>query len=422
MRPLFEQAGFSSRPGLPGSRRRFLAGSGAVAATLALTPSLAPRALAAESDLPELPPLESGGSLLAASEQDAALKRFRALCISTAQANVLDGRPIPSRAYAHGTWMRDAYWTLAALRDVELQRRTWLRFAERLNPRTGQVPSALLNSGEVHYAAEDESTIFFLLMALDLQRAGVQLPREPLNGAARYAASRVEPATGRVLAGPGPFTWWLDTLILAERDVVAYTQGVWAVGLRALVELRLPFPLDLLFRAEEAYARLDTPSVGAMTLSEKTTLLDVSALVGEHLSLRLFHRPLLSDDAVTRTIAAFREVTFADGTFLGFPVCSSADGGYLPEKWFHPAPDNWPGYYHNGGSWLLYDALALDVARAHGVERAEEILLARVFAETRRAETLNEYIATTDVNGYLGTVPFVWRSGYAWNSYVGALV
>ena len=38
------------------------------------------------------------------------------------------------------------------------------------------------------------------------------------------------------------------------------------------------------------------------------------------------------------------------------------------------------------------------------------------------AETLNEYIATSNSAGQLGTVPFTWRKDYAWNSYVRLLV
>jgi hypothetical protein len=122
------------------------------------------------------------------------------------------------------------------------------------------------------------------------------------------------------------------------------------------------------------------------------------------------------------TLGTFRRVYFDDGDFLGFPVATQLDGSYLPEEWFSPAPDNWPGYYHNGGSWLLYDALALDVGRRHAVPEAEELLRARILAETRRSETLHEYIATDPALGDLGHVPVPWRTGYAWNSYVATLL
>lgn len=350
------------------------------------------------------------------------LERFRALCQATARANVVDGRPIPSAAYPFATWVRDSYWTLAALGDLDLQRRTWGRFAEAQDAATGRVPTALLHSNEVHYARDDESTALFVLQALALKRAGLQVPRLPLTRAAAYLQSQTDRDTGRVRSGPGAATWWLDTFILEQPDTVAYTQGVAAVAFRALAELSVPFPLEYLFRAELAYAGLYRADLGAMTLSAKTSLLDVSCLVGEHLSMRLFQRPLLSDTAVANTLRAFRQVRFPDQAFLGFPVLSARDGSYLPESAFQAAADNWPGYYQNGGSWLLYDALALDAGRRHDVPWAEHRLVQRIQAELRQSETLHEYIATSPVAGQLGTVPFTWRTGYAWNSYVGTLI
>lgn len=331
--------------------------------------------------------------------------------------NVVDGRPIPSRAYQQGTWLRDSYWTLLALGDRELTNRTWLRFAARQDPKSGQTPSALLNTGEAYYAAEDESTVFFLLLALDLRRAGIKIEQAPILQAGKYLLARLD-SEGRVLAGPGPFSWWIDTLKLGERDVVAYTQGIWSAGLRAAQELGAAIPADTIRKVDAAYAALDQPGAGAITLSAKTTLLDVSCLVGEHLCIRLFGRPLLSDDVVVRTVRAFSRVYFPNRDFLGFKVATQRDGSYMPEAWFYEAPDNWPGYYHNGGSWLLYDAIALDVARSHDFRRADAMLLSRARAEVRRGATLNEYLATSDVAGQLGTVPFPWRKDYAWNSYV----
>jgi hypothetical protein len=362
-----------------------------------------------------------GGRTARAAATDPGLERFRALCLETARANVVDGRPIPSRAYSQGTWLRDAYWTLAALADRELQRHTWQRFAAAQNMDSGQVPTALTHSDAAFYAAEDESTALFVLLALDLERAGVPLDRAPLERASRYLQNRLD-VDGRVPAGPGAGTWWLDTLILAQRDTVAYTQGVTAVGLRALTDLDVPVPSDLVERAEAAYGALYLPDLGTMTLSAGTTLLDVSCLVGEHLSRRLFGRALLTEEIVAGTLGTFRRVDFDDGAFLGFPVATQLDGSYMPEEWFAPAPDNWPGYYHNGGSWLLYDALALDVGRSHAVIGSDALLHARILAEVRLAEALHEYIATNPALGHLGHVPMPWRSGYAWNSYVATLL
>lgn len=357
----------------------------------------------------------------AAAAGDPVMSAFRTLCLQVARSNVVNGRPIPSQAYPQGTWVRDAYWTMAALGDRDLQRRTWHRFAAVQDKVTGRAPSAVLNDDRLYYANDDESTALFVLLALDLTRAGVAVEGAPLEGAARYLLSRLD-AHGAVRSGPGPGSWWLDTLILGTPDTVSYTQGVTAVALRALTELGVRLPSGVAEQAETAYAALYQPDLQTMTLSAGTTLLDVSCLAGEHLSLHLFGRKLLSDEAVANTLSAFRRVDYPDDAFLGFPIATNLDGTYMPMEWFSPAPDDWPGYYHNGGSWLLYDALALDAGRRHGVSGADDLLRARIQSETRSAPTLHEYLATTEDRGQLGDVPFTWRTGYAWNSYVATLI
>jgi hypothetical protein len=381
------------------ARRRFIGGVVALSAAALLTPP-------ADAAAPPAAPLD--------------LDAFRTLCLHTARANILDRKLFPSKAYDFGTWMRDAYWTLPILADDKLKQYTWERFANGQDHDTGRVPSALIHSEDVLYSADDESTAFFVLLALEVKRAGLTLWDAPLQLAAKYLVNRLDP-DGHYRTGPGPFAYWLDTLYLPMRQTVAYNQGIVAVALRALRELGQPLPQGVLERAEAAYAGLYRDDLRLLPLASGTNLLDVSCLVGEHLSLRYFQRPLLGDGMVAHTLAWFRRVTYPDRAFLGFPVASQLDGTYMPETWFYTAPDNWPGYYHNGGSWLLYDAIALDAARHHGVPEADGLLRERIASETRVVPALHEYIATTNAGGHLGAVPFPWRSHYSWNSYVGTL-
>ncbi len=383
------------------SRRRLLGLVGAAAAWPLVSPLAAGRAWA-----------EAEGS---------GTDVFRALCLQIAQANVVEGNPVPSSAYP-GTWMRDAYWTMAALGDKGLQQRTWKRFAAAQNQKTGQIPTAIISATGPYQEMDDESTALFVLLALDLKRAGVKLDQAPIERASAFLVNRKVGADGRAQAGPGNYTWWLDTLLLGKRDTVAYTQGVTAVALRALAELGMKLPPGLLDKAEAAYAGLYRPDLGTMTMAGGSELLDVSCLVGEHLSMRLFKRPLVSDEVVANTLSTFSKARFPDGTFLGFRVATQLDGSFMPEEWFAPAPDNWPGHYHNGGSWLLYDAIALHTGMAHGVDNTPELFRARLAAETRYTATLHEYIATDPDSYDFGHVPFAWRTGYAWNSYVATLL
>lgn len=346
--------------------------------------------------------------------------RFKELCLRIGRMNVDDRKVVPSAAYAHRTWMRDAYWTLGGLGDSVLMQYTWERFANLQDKLTGQVPTTIQHSDQMESMHDDESTALFMLLAVDVQRRGLPLWEEPLHLGAQFLRNRIDDA-GRVHAGPGPYTWWLDTLSLGTRDTVTYSQGLTAVALRGAAELGL-LPLSLAERAEAAYAGLYRSDLGTLPLSAHTTLLDVSCLVGEHLSFRYFGRPMLPTAVVESTLQRFHRANFPDGAFLGFKVATQLDGAHFPSEWLHVAPDNLPGYYHNGGSWLLYDALALDAARQHGIAEATPLLAARIRAETRYEDTLHEYLATTDSHGHLGRVPRDWRKDYAWNSYVGTLV
>ncbi len=368
---------------------------------------------------PLMSPLSAG--LAHAEAEGSGTELFRALALQIAQANVIDGNPVPSSAYP-GTWLRDAYWTLAALGDSGLQQRTWKRFAAAQNPKTGQIPTAIVSPTGPYQEMDDESTSLFVLLTLALKRAGVALDKGPIERASAFIVNRKVGQDGRALAGPGNYTWWLDTFQLGGRDTVAYTQGVTAVTLRALNELGMKLPAGLTERAEAVYRSLYQPDLQTMTMSAGLQLLDVSCLVGEHLSLRLFNRPLLDDESVANTLNSFSKARFPDGSFLGFRVASQLDGSFIPDEWFSPAPDNWPGHYHNGGSWLLYDAIALHTGTAHGVDGTPDLFRARLAAETRYTTTLHEYIATDPDSYDFGQVPFAWRTGYAWNSYVATLL
>lgn len=366
----------------------------------------------------------AGRPRLALAEEPApfSLERFRQLCLETARANLRpDGWLIPSAAYPDECYLRDAYWTLRALRDPELARRIFERFAAAQDP-DGRLPTSLrLADGGASHIRDDESTALFLLLGLDLVRSGWSGDRGPLARATRFLLDRLD-EDGTYQTGPGAGSWWLDTLVLAARDTVTYNQGIVAVALRAARELGLEAPERQVAAAERAYRELYRADLGTLPLSARTTLRDVSSLVGDYLAWSYFGQPLLAAEQVRSTLAGFARATFPDGDFLGFRVATQLDGSFMPPSWFAPAPDNFPGHYHNGGSWLLYDALALGSALRHGVAEAAELLAARLRAEVRADWSLHEYLATDPDQPDFGSVPFPWRRDYAWNAYAGRII
>ena len=354
-----------------------------------------------------------------ASEEPFSPERFIQLCLETAGANVKeDGWVIPSQAYGDESYLRDAYWTLGALDDPELATRTFERFAAAQAP-DGRLPTSLrLSDGAVSHARDDESTALFILLGLDLAIAGWRPEGDALDRAASFLLDRLDRGDGAYRTGPGSETWWLDTLSLATRDTVAYTQGVVAVALRAAVELGADVPPGAVEATERAYRSLYRPDLGTLTLSAGTSLRDVSSLVGDYLSWHYYERPLLTAQQVAGTLAGLRRVTFRDGSLLGFRVVTQLGGGFMPLSWFEPVHENVPGHYHNGASWLLYDALALGSAIRHGLPEAAALLEARLRAEVRSEWALHEYLVTDPASRHFGGVPAPWRTGYAWNAYV----
>lgn len=398
-----------SPPHRPPLTRRRLLGLGAGAAAVVGSFGLARRARSAPV-FPPAPPT--------ALAEPWTRERFVGLCLDTARANVKwDDWLVPSVAYGEECYLRDAYWTLGALDDVDLAAATFERFAEAQTP-TGQIPTSLrVPSGEVNHVRDDESTALFILLGLDLARAGAPPDNVPLARATAFLLDHTE-SWGGYPTGPGPNTWWLDTFSLARRDIVAFNQGVVAVALRAAAELGMAPPPATVEAAERAYRSLYQPDLNTMTLSAATRLRDVSSLVGDYLAWRYFDRPLLGTRQVTRTLDGFRRATFPDGALLGFRVATQTDGAYMPVEWFEPTHENVPGQYHNGASWLLWDALALATATRHGVPEAPALLEARLRAEVRSDWALHEYLVSDPWNRYFGGVPDAWRSGYAWNAYV----
>ncbi|HEX6511389.1 MAG TPA: hypothetical protein VF157_03760, partial [Chloroflexota bacterium] len=139
-------------------------------------------------------------------------------------------------------------------------------------------------------------------------------------------------------------------------------------------------------------------------------------LAGDALSIYYFGASPLPDQRVRVTfdrLLSHGAVYWNDG-FAGFRVLSQFDGSYISSGEFI-GKDSFAGNYHNGGSWLLFDALALYSAAAHGVIQAGELLLQRISSEYQRSRAFHEYIRTS---------PFIVdaRPDYGWNSFVVRLL
>lgn len=311
----------------------------------------------------------------------------------------------PSPAYS-GVWLRDSFWTLAALGDLDLANRALGHFAAAQLP-SGEVPTEFTAFPRDPAYHPDESTLLFLIWADWQVEAGGPRPKKAALGKAlTYVLAH---ATHGLYRSPrGFYTSWLDSLRLPATDTLAYNQGLYAVALRCARRLGLIVANKDLRAADDGYRSL-ADHKGYLRFSTKLDYHDAGALTGEFLSLWLLHRPILSDQVVRQTLAGLPSFQG------GFRVLSDARGRYLPGAAFTPTLQ--PGDYQNGGSWLLYDYLSLAAGALHHLPSLTARMEKRLRAEFRGGAVFREYLETDRHNPYYPGEP-PWRDGFSWNSFV----
>jgi hypothetical protein len=370
---------------------------------------------------------------------------FRALLQQTAQACVLeDGQwVIPSQPYANYFFVRDSFWLLAALHDRRLSSIAVKRFhGLQATKSNGQVGTALYRvPGAPPYAPDtpapahdDESTLLYILHNYLLYRLQGEIEHPSLERAYTFLLSKLH-FGGYVTMGDqhsaqqvntlGAYHYWADTFRPAGKpqatpEIITYNQGLLCVALRCLEAMGVNIHREVREQAERFYANVVNPADGR-TLPQRagSTVMDVSSLIGEALSLYWFDTPLLSDERVRATLEHFAPVRYPNGDFLGFKVISDFDGSYRPQREFIHPELNLAGHYHNGGSWLLYDALALYVGMRHHTPGATELFLRRLQSEVKHSRASHEFIITHPA--HLGDTASE-RAGYGWNAFVWRLL
>lgn len=158
-----------------------------------------------------------------------------------------------------------------------------------------------------------------------------------------------------------------------------------------------------------AYRALADPHDGYLRFSRLHAYHDVSGLTGEFLAEWLFGRDLLPDATVSATLRT--QPRYGNG----FRVVTNADGTYLSPHLF--VTHEFPGDYQNGGSWLLYDYLALATGCAHHVGGTGAALAARLRLEFRRGAVLHEYLNTDPTSALAGGEPSV-RDNFSWDTFI----
>jgi hypothetical protein len=368
------------------------------------------------------------------------LDEFAQLMVRTARRCVVDagGWTVPSPIYGD-MYARDAFWIGMAIGERGLSQAIVDQFRDdQVRNPDGHAATFLSHTLPKIKETDrpDESTAIYVLHAHHLWQMGGEIDRGSLGGAYRYLAEQTHegwfvtrgewrpPGWPTGIDDRGCFHYWADTYRPAAKpeqkpEVFAYSQGLVAVAMRCLERMGVAVDGHLVRGVEHAYATMTSPHDYA-TLPQRAgaAILDVSSLAGEALSLHWFDRSLLGPGRVVATLRAFKRCEHRDGEFLGFRVISNPDGGCRPDEEFIVPISNPPGYYHNGGSWLLYDALALYVAARHGIEGAPDLFVQRLRSEVKYEQESHEYLSTSPDQLGQGEPR---RARYGWNSFVWRL-
>lgn len=312
----------------------------------------------------------------------------------------------PSKAYA-GVWLRDSFWTVTAIGDAGRSAQALKPFWRKQLP-SGQIPTQFAVYLTEPTYKPDESTLLFLIWAdWQKQHGGQQVPRPVLRRALAYI---MQQAHGGLYQSPaGNYVSWFDSFRLKHPDTLAYNQGLFAVALQAARALGLGVGDAQIEQAAAGYRSLADAKGGYLRFSRTLRYHDISGLTGEYLSLWLFKRPLLTDAIVRRTLAT------QPGFQGGFRVVVSATGTYLSPRTF--SVHLFPGDYQNGGSWLLYDYMALATGALHHVPGMAARMRQRLSAEFAAGTTYHEYLNTDPQSPLFGQEP-PYRDGFSWDTFV----
>jgi hypothetical protein len=343
---------------------------------------------------------------------------------------------VPSNKYADFYSSRDSFWIHAALKNRSYLDIAAHKFHEDQKANSdGHIATALYKDGSrpENRDRDEESTLMDVLREWERKRAGGQPDIDSLNLSYKFILSHVKNGryitTGETRSGPafdgdnqvGTYHYWVDTFRPPGRpeatlETIAYNQGLLCVSLRSLQQMGVAVNQTILKQAENTYADMVNPEDGtSLPQREGSTIMDVSSLVGEALSLYYFDKPVLSRERVGSTLNHLTKMNYRDRKFLGFKVISDYNGPYRPAHEYSGTSDNWPGNYQMGGSWLLYDVLALYAGARHGISGTVTLALQRMHSEVRRSASSHEFIRTGGKD--LGGSDPV-RDKYGWNGFL----
>jgi hypothetical protein len=361
-------------------------------------------------------------------------------------------RPIlaPSIWYsaAGEMYMRDSFFALNGIHNRELNEGVFTIWAENQGEDGAINTLVEPNLANVERKSNDSTPLWLIWALLNKRRFGTKLPAGSVRRAAEYCLKTYDPHSDGLC--------WAQ-FVMGQLDVIRYpegtsviceNQGILAVTLRVIKELRIPGVSDSveesrIARAQELYRSYYDPSKKFFRPAR-----DIDDAIGfaeifpEYLSLWLFNRKILTDEMVANHLDRIplmmprAECPFPQAKCTVRPILigtretdepdkNGKKWSYFDEKWHPMISDSFAatyanhgadGIYYNGGSWMRIEICGYVTGMLHGWSPAKQAIANRLWAELNVAPefpTSQEYIATAETNPYYG-----YHRVFAWNSFV----
>ena len=355
-------------------------------------------------------------------------------------------RPIlaPSIWYsaAGEMYLRDSFFALNGTHSRELNESVFNLWAENQGADGAINTLVEPNLANVERKSNDSTPLWLMWAFLNHRRFGTQLPMEKLRKAAEYCLAAYDPhreglCTAQFVMGQ------LDVIRYPEgTSIICENQGMLAVTLRAIKELRIPGVSETiqdshLAKAKDLYRSYYDPAKKFMRPARNIgDAIGFAEIFPEFLSLWLFQRKILTDEMVVNHLDRIPPMIphtecpypAENGTvrpiLIGLP-----DGGkpwrYFTDTWHPMISDSFArgyashgadGTYYNGGSWMRIEICGYVTGKLHGWSKYKEAIANRLWAEINidpSFPTSQEYIATAPANPFFG-----YHRVFAWNSFV----
>jgi hypothetical protein len=355
-------------------------------------------------------------------------------------------RPIlaPSIWYsaAGEMYLRDSFFALNGIHNRELNKSVFGLWGENQGP-DGSINTLIEpNLANVERKSNDSTPLWLMWALLNRRRFGTRLPMDKVRKAAEYCLKTYDPRREAVCHAQ---------FVLGQLDVIRYpegtsviceNQGMLAVTLRAIKELRIPTVSETLSeeyigKAEAHYRSYYDPARKFMRPAR-----DIADAIGfaeifpEYLSLWLFERKILTDEMVVNHLDRIPAIMprsdcphpEAGGTvrpiLIGLPQ-GQKGWSYFTSKWHPMISDSFAanyanhamdGIYYNGGSWMRIEICGYVAGKLHGWNGARKAIANRLWAEINISPdfpTSQEYLATDPAHPFFG-----YHRVFAWNSFV----